>query len=634
MSEQSDLAKTHGKPAFSALMLGALGVVFGDIGTSPLYTLHECFAEGHGVPLNEHNVLGVLSLIFWSIILVVSVKYVLIAMRASNRGEGGALALLALLLHLRAKRPWLVPVVSTLGILAAALFYGDSTVTPAVSVLSAMEGLKVAAPNLDAYIIPATIAILLILFMIQKNGSGMVGKLFSPIMIGWFAVLAILGLSNIAKAPMVLAGISPHYAVLFLWEHQLAGFLSLGSVVLAVTGGEALFADMGHFRRAPIVAAWYSLVLPSLVFNYFGQGALLVSQPEAIANPFFLLAPGWALIPLVLLAATAACIASQAVITGASSVTAQAIQMGYLPRLRILHTSAQQKGQIYIPFLNWMLALVIIALVLGFGSSSKLTSAYGIAVTGTMTITSILLVLMAALVWRWRNPFAYALLGLFLMIDLAFLFATLSKFIHGGWFPVALGAVMFVLFTTWKKGRDLAAKRSLSLKTEPDAFFESAVNSPNISRPKGTAMFLTADRYSVPEALMQNMKHNQVLHERTILLTIVTDDIAHLPTEERIESEDMGNGIYRLVLYYGYMDDSNVPRTLANASAAQLGFFYEPMGISYFLSRETIISGAEPGMTRMRERLFSWMLRSAAPSMESFSLPVNRVVELGSQIEI
>ena len=634
MSEQSDLAKTHGKPAFSALMLGALGVVFGDIGTSPLYTLHECFAEGHGVPLNENNILGVLSLIFWSITLVVSVKYVLIAMRASNRGEGGSLALLALLLHLRAKRPWLVPVVSTLGIMAAALFYGDSTVTPAVSVLSAIEGLKVAAPSLDDYIIPATITILLVLFMIQKNGSGMVGKLFSPIMIGWFLVLAILGLSNIAKAPMVLAGISPHYAVLFLWEHQLAGFLSLGSVVLAVTGGEALFADMGHFRRGPIVAVWYSLVLPSLVFNYFGQGALLVSQPEAITNPFFLLAPEWALIPLVFLAATAACIASQAVITGAFSVTAQAIQMGYLPRLRILHTSAQQKGQIYIPFLNWMLALVIIALVLGFGSSSKLTAAYGIAVTGTMTITSILLVLMAALVWRWRNPLAYALLGLFLVIDLAFLFATLSKFIHGGWFPVALGAVMFVLFTTWKKGRDLAARRGLSQKTEPDAFFEAAVNSPNISRPKGTAMFLTADRYSVPEALMQNMKHNQVLHERTVLLTIVIDDIAHLSTEERIESENMGNGVYRLVLYYGYMDDSNVPRTLANASAAQLGFFYEPMGISYFLSRETIISGAEPGISHMRERLFSWMLRSAAPSMESFSLPVNRVVELGSQIEI
>ena len=634
MTAQQTTVTSHDKSPLSVLVLGALGVVYGDIGTSPLYTLHQAFSPHNGLTPNRGSVLGILSLIFWSIMLIVSIKYVIVAMRANNRGEGGSLALLAMLLHGGGERRWVAPLAAALGIAAAALFYGDSTITPAVSVLSAMEGLEIAMPGLGHYILPATVIILIGLFAIQSKGTGTMGRLFAPVMIVWFTTLGVLGASSILKNPDILSALSPHYAILFIHDKGLLGFMALGSVILAITGCETLYADMGHFGRKPIALAWYLVVLPGLVLNYFGQGALILSHPTSIDNPFFLLAPSWGRLPLVLLATVATVIASQAVISGAFSMTAQAIQLGFLPRVRILHTSAQERGQIFIPSLNGMMMLLVIGLVLGFGSSTNLAAAYGIAVAGTMTITSIMLCLVAVLIWRWRNPAAYALLGLFLIVDLAFLSANIGKVVQGGWYPVALGTILFVLLMTWKRGRHLVAQRRMSGTIEISEFFRSVLSSPSISRPKGTAVFLTSDRNAVPAALMHNLKHNQVLHERTVLLTVEIDEIPHLPTQERIESEHLGDGIYRLVLYYGYMDETNIPKTLANATEAQLGFFYEPMRLSYFLSRETIISTSAPGMAAWREKLFAWMSRSAASAMEFFALPPNRVIELGSQIEI
>jgi KUP system potassium uptake protein len=633
----SEMTKTEGceKSSFGALVIGALGVVYGDIGTSPLYTLHECFAGDHPLEVDRANILGILSLIFWSINIIVSVKYVIVTMRAHNRGEGGSLALLAMLHQAADRRPWLPPVVATLGIAAAALFYGDSTITPAVSVLSAIEGLQVAAPALEDYVIPITLAILVGLFAIQRKGTATVGSLFGPVMIIWFVILAILGLKNIAKAPLVLAAISPHYAILFLYHHGLTGFLSLGAVVLSVTGGEALYADMGHFGRPPIAMAWYLLVLPALILNYFGQGALLLADPKALENPFFLLAPPWALVPLVILAGLATVIASQAVISGAFSVTAQAMQLGYLPRMRLLHTSAKEKGQIYIPFLNSVLMVLVIALVLGFQSSTNLAAAYGIAVTGTMGITTIMVTMVAAFIWNWKNRLSYIPLAFFFVVDLAFFSANATKIMHGGWFPLAMGIIVFMLLITWKQGRSLVFARREDGAIPIDVFVRSVLGSPNISRPKGIAIYLTSSlRDYVPPALMHNLKHNQVLHEITVLLTIVVEDIPHVPQSERLTSDHINDGIFRVVVRFGFMDETNVPRALANATEHQLGFFYEPMRISYFLSRETIIASDRPGMDPLREGLFAWMSRSASSAMEFFSLPVNRVVELGDQIEI
>ncbi|PKU23995.1 potassium transporter Kup [Telmatospirillum siberiense] len=635
MTEQMTKPEGCEKSSFGALLVGALGIVYGDIGTSPLYTLHECFAGEHPLVVDKANILGILSLIFWSITIIVSVKYVIVTMRANNRGEGGSLALLAMLNQAGEGRPWLPPLVATLGIAAAALFYGDSTITPAVSVLSAIEGLQVAAPALEDYVLPITLAILVGLFAIQRKGTALVGSMFGPVMIVWFVILAILGLRNIAKAPLVLAALSPHYAFLFMADHGLVGFLSLGAVVLSVTGGEALYADMGHFGRPPIALAWYLLVLPALILNYFGQGALLLSDPKSLENPFFLMAPTWALVPLVILAGIATVIASQAVISGAFSVTAQAMQLGYLPRMRILHTSAKEKGQIYIPFLNSLVALFVIALVLGFRTSSNLAAAYGIAVTGTMGITTIMVTMVAAFIWGWKNKLAYALLGLFLIVDISFFAANAAKIIHGGWFPLALGAIIFLLLMTWKRGRSLVFARREDGAMPIGDFVASVIGSKNITRPKGTAIFLTSTlRDHIPPALMHNLKHNQVLHEVTVLLTIVVEDIPHVDQSRRITSEHVTDGIYRMIIRYGFMDETNIPRALANASEQQLGFFYEPMKISYFLSRETIIASDRPGMDPLREALFAWMSRSASSAMEFFALPVNRVVELGDQIEI
>ncbi len=636
MSQQNSTAghcHVPEKSSLGVLFVGALGVVYGDIGTSPLYTLHECFAGEHPIAVTRGNMLGIMSLIFWSIMLIVSIKYVIVTMRASNRGEGGSLALLAMLHHVKEK-PWLPPLVSTLGIAAAALFYGDSTITPAVSVLSAIEGLEVAAPSLSDYVIPITLAILLALFAIQRFGTALVGKMFGPVMILWFACLGIMGIRNIAHAPLVLAAISPHYGIMFIVHHGMLGFLSLASVVLAVTGGEALYADMGHFGRTPIALAWYFLVLPSLVLNYFGQGALLLKDPAALANPFYLMAPHWALMPLLILSALATVIASQAVISGAFSVTVQAMQLGYLPRMRVLHTSAQEKGQIYLPFLNGVLTVFVCALVIGFQSSSNLAAAYGIAVTGTMAITTIMVGMVATYLWHWKSRLGYAMLGLFLVVDLAFFSANASKIVHGGWFPLAMGVIIFSLLMTWKRGRLLVSEIRQSNSMPVEDFLRSVINSPNVFRPKGTAVFLTSVRDAIPPALLHNLKHNQVLHEHTVLMTVDVEDIPHVPSEGSITSEHLGDGIYRVTLHYGFMDQTNLPRTLANATEQELGFFYEPMKISYFLSRETIVPSFDPRLGLIRHRLFAWMSRSAASSMEFFSLPINRVVELGDQVEI
>jgi KUP system potassium uptake protein len=623
------------KSSFGGLLLGALGVVYGDIGTSPLYTLHECFAGEHPLAVDRDNILGILSLIVWALTIIVSIKYIIVTMRANNHGEGGSLALLALLHQVKNGPAWLPSVVAMLGIAAAALFYGDSTITPAVSVLSAIEGLSVATPAFADYVLPITIAILLVLFAIQRKGTTLVGVVFGPVMIAWFVILAILGIRNIVKAPLVFAALSPHYGAMFLYHHGTMGFLSLAAVVLAVTGGEALYADMGHFGRAPIGLAWYLLVMPALFLNYLGQGALLLTDPSALENPFYLMAPHWALMPLVILAGLATVIASQAVISGAFSITAQATQLGYLPRLRTLHTSAKEKGQIYIPFLNGLLAVLVVTLVLGFKSSTNLAAAYGIAVTGTMGITTVMVTMVALYIWHWKSKIGFGLLGIFFVVDMAFFLANATKIVHGGWFPLAMGVLVFSLLMTWKRGRELVQARREDGALPLETFLNSVVASKNVSRPKGTAIFLTSSRRDiVPPALMHNLKHNQVLHENTVLMTLVVEDIPHVPRERRVTSSYVCDGIFRLVLCFGFMDETDIPRTLANLTQQELGFFYEPMRISYFLSRETVIAADQPGMGPLRESLFAWMSRSSTSAMEFFSLPAPRVVELGDQIEI
>ncbi|MBI5164875.1 MAG: potassium transporter Kup [Magnetospirillum sp.] len=621
----------HSRNVF-ALMFGALGVVFGDIGTSPLYALKETFAGPHPLPIDRLHVLGVLSLIFWGITLVVSIKYVIVIMRADNRGEGGSLALLALVHKAAQGRPAVLAMVGALGIFAAALFYGDSMITPAISVLSAVEGLQVVAPALERYVIPLTLGILLCLFMIQRHGTSMVGVMFGPVMLLWFGTLAVLGVKHIATAPEVLGALSPHFAVRFMIAEGWIGFLALGSVVLAVTGAEALYADMGHFGRLPIRLAWYMLVLPALVLNYFGQGALLLKHPEAVENPFFMLAPSWAGVPMLILATCATVIASQAVISGAFSVTRQAVQLGYLPRMTIIHTSEREIGQIYIPALNFILMVFVMALVIGFGSSSNLASAYGVAVTGTMVIDCLLIAMVMLLLWKWNPRRAAILVGIFLIADLAFFLANSTKIFHGGWFPLAIAVTVFLLLTTWKKGRVLLMERLRKDALPVDDFLASL--SERVVRVPGTSVFLTGATEGTPLALLHNLKHNKVLHERVVLLTVLVEEVPFVAEERRIEAAPIAPGMHRIILRYGFMQDPNIPKALAQARSDQLGFFWEPMSTSYFLSRETLIPSSEPGMALWREHLFAMMSKSATSAMDFFHLPSNRVVELGSQVEI
>jgi len=615
----------------SPLVIGAIGVVFGDIGTSPLYTLRQCFAGEHPVALTPANVLGILSIIFWALMIIVTAKYVTLIMRADNRGEGGILALTALVsrgLGNRARsRWWLVG----FGIFGAAMFYGDGMITPAISVLGAVEGLEIITPHLHPFVVPATVLIVVALFTIQKRGTASVGLMFGPVMCTWFIVLAVLGLLEIADNPSVLGAVNPVYAVAFAADNPLLAFLALGAVVLGVTGTEALYADMGHFGVSPIRRAWLWFVMPALVLNYFGQGALLLSEPQAIKNPFYLLAPQWALIPLVVLATCAAVIASQAVISGAFSLTRAAIQMGYCPRLKILHTSDRQIGQIYIPFINWTLLVAVVLLVIGFRRSDNLGGAYGIAVTLAMLIDSMLIYVVMRRIWNWGRPVAAAIVLPLFLIDFLFLTSNSLKVPEGGWFPLMIGIVVFTLLTTWKRGRALLMERLAEDSMPLDIFIESIGASPP-PRVPGTAVFLTSTTDRVPHALLHNLKHNKVLHDRILLLTIHTQDFPRVPAAERVRLFDLGHAFWRMDAYYGFAEDPDVPELLEATSRDR--FEFDMMETSFFVSRETLIASVAPGMALWRERLFVSMSKMAVKATDFFHIPTNRVVELGTQVEL
>ena len=612
-------------------MLGAMGVVFGDIGTSPLYAFREAFIGSHAVAATPDNVLGILSLMLWALILVVSLKYVVFIMRANNKGEGGIMALIALIqraFHDDSRRR---KVLVTIGLFGAALFYGDSMITPAISVLSAVEGLEIAAPALEAFVIPVALLILAGLFMIQKHGTGSVGAWFGPVMLVWFAVLSLLGFLSILETPQVLAAINPQYAMEYFRLHGLAGWTILGAVVLAVTGAEALYADMGHFGKTPIQLAWVTLVFPGLVLNYLGQGALILRNPAAAENPFYLLAPEWALYPMIALATFATVIASQAVISGAFSVTRQAIQLGYLPRMQVRHTSDSEIGQIYIPSINRALFIGVAILVLGFQTSSNLASAYGIAVTGTMMIDTVLAFTVMWALHKWRLSVAMGFMAFFLLIDFAFLGANAPKILYGGWFPLLIALVVFTLLATWKRGRQLLFERMQSDAIDLATFIEG-IAAFSHERVAGTAIFLHATGKGVPHALLHNLSHNKVLHERVVVLTVITEDIPVVPDIDHIWIEPLAEGFYRMQLHYGFREDPDIPAALKQCE--KQGMSFHIMETSFFLSRETLIATKMPGMALWREKLFVWMTQNAESAMRFFKLPVNRVLELGTQIEI
>jgi KUP system potassium uptake protein len=612
--------------ALSTLTLGALGVVFGDIGTSPLYALKEIFNGHHPIPVTPDNILGVLSMVFWSLMVLVTIKYVAIIMRADNRGEGGSLALLALVSG-RAKNPRVARVVTLLGVFAAALFFGDSMITPAISVLSAVEGLQIATPTLKPYVLPITLAIITALFMIQKRGTGAVGLFFGPVMVAWFAVLAVLGIMEIVHNPSVLAAINPAYAILFVVAHPGLAFLALGSVVLAVTGGEALYTDMGHFGRFPIRLAWFGFVLPALVLNYFGQGALLLNEPRAIDSPFFHLGPEWAMIPMVVLSTIATVIASQAVISGAFSVARQSVQMGLLPRMQIIHTSGAEQGQIYVPFTNWILYLAVMALVIGFQNSSNLAAAYGIAVTGTMTIDTILIAFVMVLIWKWRKPAVVVVIGLLLSVDFSFFAANIIKIPEGAWFPIAMGLISFTVLTTWRLGRKLLSEEMAKQSIPMDAFL-AAID--DVHRIQGTAVFMTGSKDGVPAALLHNLKHNQVLHDRVALVTVETMGTPLVNEMDRIFVHHMPKGFLRVIIRYGFMESPDIPGALMRCK--RFGEPFDLMETTFYLSRETIVPSMKRDIAPLRARLFALMSRNATSATEFFKIPTGRVVELGTQL--
>ncbi|SFF92194.1 KUP system potassium uptake protein [Novosphingobium sp. CF614] len=615
--------------SLATLAIGAIGVVFGDIGTSPLYALKESFIGHHPLTVDQPHIFGVISLMFWTMTLIVTVKYVFIVLRADNQGEGGSLALLALIARRLGENRW-SPLIVILGVVATALFYGDAIITPAISVLSAVEGLTIVHQGFAEWVLPISIAILIGLFSIQSRGTSAVGKLFGPIIIVYFVVLALLGAVSVAKTPEVLAALSPVHAVGFFLINPTLAFLALGSVVLAVTGAEALYADMGHFGRKAIMISWLYVAFPCLLINYLGQAALVMREPDLIENPFFLLAPEWARLPLVVLATLATIIASQAVISGAYSVSQQAVQLGYLPRLKILHTSAKAAGQIYIPIINWGLLVMVIALVIGFGSSSSLAAAYGIAVTGTMVITACMLGILTFAVWKWHPLLAGLVTAAFLAIDGIYFASNMTKVPDGGWFPLLVAAVVFTFLTTWASGRRLMRDR-LAEDSLPFNVFLNSVGE-KVRRIAGTSVFLASSREGVPPALLHNLKHNHILHERVVILTVVNESVPHIPDQERCEVEALGLGFYRLMLRYGFMDEPDIPAVLAREERA--GGPFKAMETSYFLSRQTLIPSSRPGMAIWREKLFAWMVRNAQSAMEFFKLPTNRVIELGSQLEI
>ena len=613
------------------LVVGAIGVVFGDIGTSPLYTLKEAFGPHYGLEPDPSNVLGVLSLILWSLVLVVTIKYVAVLMRADNRGEGGILALTALV---QRSLPVAAPLAYTagiLGIFGTALFFGDGVITPAISVLSAVEGVQVAAPERGRFVIPVALAVLVALFAMQKHGTDKVGRIFGPITVLWFAALGVLGVIEIFEHPAVLQAANPLWAVRFFMEHGVLAWLALGAVVLAVTGGEALYADMGHFGRFPIRIAWLGLVLPSLVLNYFGQGAFILSHPGEVANPFYELVPGWALWPMIILATLATVIASQALISGTFSVVRQAIQLGYLPRMKIVHTSASTEGQIYMPWVNRAMLLAVIAVVLGFGSSSKLAIAYGVSVTGTMLISTLLLVILARLRWRLPGWQVWPAAVLFIGIEVAFFSANVIKFVEGAWFPLALGVVAFVVMRSWRRGRALVHAQVNRDSLRIEHFVDSLVKHPPVRVP-GTAVFLTPSNQFMPPAMLHNLKHNKVLHERNVLLTVEVLGVPRAEESERIAHVDLGHGFARLTLRFGYLEDPDVPRALKHWPIP--GAPYEVMETTYFASRESLSARPGQGMALWRDKLFLFMSRNATPATEFFHIPGNRLVELGTQVVI
>ncbi len=628
----------HGQPkgSLAKLAVGAIGIVFGDIGTSPIYAFRETFAGHHTLVPDKLHIYGVLSLIFWSMMIIVTVKYVMIIMRADNKGEGGSLALLALINRtLGGKRKWSAGII-LLGVFATALFYGDSMITPAVSVLSAVEGLTTVQAGLAPFVIPIAVGILVALFAIQSRGTAKVGLMFGPVMLLYFTTLAVLGLTHIVDYPgVVLAMINPFHSFYFFYTEPLRAFIAMGSVVLAVTGAEALYADMGHFGRRPIRVSWLYFVMPALMLNYMGQGAMLLAMSHAdavatVKNPFFYLAPEALRLPLVLLATCAAIIASQAVISGAFSVTQQAIQLGFIPRLRITHTSEKAAGQIYIPLVNWALMVMVILLVVTFRSSSNLAAAYGVAVTGAMIIDTVLIAVVLGSLWKWNKYLVGALLAVFFAVDFAYLTANLLKVPDGGWFPLLIGAIAFTLLTTWARGRQLMIARMNEASLPMEIFIKSAA--PSAARVAGTAVFMTSSASGVPHALLHNLKHNKVLHERIMLLTVRIEDVPYVPEEKRLEVSDYGSGFFRVLLRYGFMEEVDVPAALTELK--DCGPQCKMMDTSFFLARQTLHASAKPGMAIWREKLFAWMLRNAESAMEFFKLPTNRVVELGSQVEI
>ncbi|HYR11822.1 MAG TPA: potassium transporter Kup [Longimicrobium sp.] len=626
-----DAAQTP-KGRYLALMsLAALGVVYGDIGTSVLYAVRESFHHTHGIHPTRDNVLGVLSLIFWALVLVISIKYAVFVLRADNRGEGGILALTSLVTPVGAMRRSPRWVLIMLGLFGTALLYGDGMITPVISVLSAVEGLEVATPLFEPYVVPITIVILIALFMMQSRGTATVGRIFGPVTLVWFVTIAVLGVANIVRDPSVFAAINPLYGVRFFAHNGWNGFLVLGSVFLVVTGGEALYADMGHFGRRPIRLAWYWVVLPALLLNYFGQGALLIHHPEAADNPFFRMVPAWALYPVVVIGTMAAVIASQALITGAYSLTMQAVQLGYIPRVQIDHTSARERGQIYIPQVNWLLMISCIGLTLGFRDSTHVAAAYGVAVTTTMVITSLLLFRVERERWKWPLWASLLFTGFFLAVDLAFWGANIVKIPHGGWFPLVVGALIFVAMTTWKTGRGLLAAR-LNAGTMPIELFLADVARNPPHRVPGTAVFMYGNPAGTPPALLHSLKHYKVLHERTVFLSVTTEEVPHVEPAESVSVEELGEGFYRITLSYGFMEDPDVPAALATIQVP--GLDLAPARTSYFLGRETLIPSKEPGMARWRRALFAVMARNARPATAFFGLPANRVVELGAQIRL
>ncbi len=627
-----ELAVHNGpKETLPKLMLGAIGVVYGDIGTSPLYTMKESFLGPHPLAVDPLHIFGVLSLIFWTLMMIVTVKYVGVAMRADNRGEGGSFALLSLIARtLEGKKKWTASLVM-MGVLATCLFYGDAMITPAISVLSAVEGLEIVQAQLQPVVVPIAIGILIALFLVQARGTAKVGNMFGPIMVIYFAVLATLGVMNIVKHPEIIGILNPYWAVKFFAYNPKLAFLALGSVFLCVTGAEALYADMGHFGRKAINFSWLVLVYPCLVLNYMGQGALLLSDPRAAINPFYLLAPEWARLPMVGLATVATIIASQAVISGAFSVTHQAVQLGFLPRLKTEHTSEKARGQIYIPAVNWGLLAMVIVLVLGFRASSNLASAYGIAVTGTMLITSLMLGVMMLYVWKWNRVLAGATLGLFLIVDGSYFASNITKIPDGGWFPLLVAAISFTVLTTWAKGRQLMRERLSEAALPLSVFIKSAA--PSVHRVRGTSVFLSTSADVVPAALLHNLKHNQVLHERVLILNVKVEEVPQVTPEKRVEVHDAGHGFYRVILHYGFMEEVDIPRDLASIETC--GERFNMMSTSFFLGRQKLIASKKrPGMPLWRERLFAWMMKSSESAMEFFKLPTNRVVELGSQLQI